>query len=141
LHLAQTPHDETDPVKENDPRKVELAVQASGVPYTFLRPQYIYGPNANKRYLDFFIGRAARKLPIPLPLHGEQLVCLTHIEDVCSLIATTLGDERAKNQVHCVAIHYKRALICMNSNNSISINFRVDIQLWYKQVHYIQGTL
>ena len=100
------PHGETDAVKENDARKIELSVSQSGIPYTFLRPQYIYGPKANKRYLDYFIGRAARKLPIPLPLHGEQLVCLTHIEDVCSLIATTLGDEKAYNQVTIAKNNY-----------------------------------
>jgi len=78
---------------------VTFKILCVGIPFTFLRPQYIYGPNANKRYLDFFIGRAARKLPIPVPLHGEQLVCLTHIEDVASLIATTLGEPKAMKQV------------------------------------------
>ena len=48
---GKLPHDETDPVKENDARKVELAIIESKVPHTFLRPQYIYGPNANKRYI------------------------------------------------------------------------------------------
>ena len=69
--------------------------------------QYIYGPKANKRYLDYFIGRAARKLPIPLPLHGEQMVCLSHIEDVCSLIATSIGHEKAMNQIfNCATNRY-----------------------------------
>jgi len=90
---------ETDPVKENDPRKIELALQASGLPYTFLRPQYIYGEKSNKRYLDYFIGRAHRNLPIPLPLSGEQLVCLTHVEDVASLISAALGHPKATNEV------------------------------------------
>ena len=30
-------------VKVNGPREVELFVTESGVPFTFLRPQYIYG--------------------------------------------------------------------------------------------------
>jgi nucleoside-diphosphate-sugar epimerase len=90
---------ETDPVKENDARKVEITVSASGIPYTFLRPQYIYGPKSSKRYLDFFIGRAYRKLITPLPLHGDQLVCLTHIEDVSTLISATLGKDVAKGQI------------------------------------------
>ena len=60
--------------------------------------QYIYGPNSNKRHLDFFIGRAARKLPIPIPYHGDQLVSLTHVEDVCSLITCTIGNKKAENQ-------------------------------------------
>ena len=96
---GKMPIEETDPVKENDARKIELAVMKGDVPFTFLRPQYIYGPKANKRYLDYFIGRAARKLPIPLPLHGEQLVCISHIEDVCSLIAAAVGADKALNEV------------------------------------------
>ena len=120
-----TPLLESDPVKTNDPRSVELAIiesgfryflklfsssiliirgpwhigTAAGLPYTFLRPQYIYGPKSNKRYLDYFLGRALRKIHIPLPLHGEQLVALTHEEDVAALIAATLANPKAINQV------------------------------------------
>lgn len=86
-------------VKENDARKVELKVAAASIPYTFLRPQYIYGPNANKRYLDFFIGRAARKLATPVPLDGTQKVALTHINDVANLIACAVGKDAAMNQI------------------------------------------
>ena len=94
-----TPIVEEDPVKENDARKVELQIIASAVPYTMLRPQYIYGTKSNKRYLDYFIGRAYRKLHTPLPLSGEQLVCLTHVEDVASLITAAIGNDKAKNQI------------------------------------------
>ena len=94
------PHVETDAVKStSDVYGVENAVKESGIPYTFIRPQYIYGPKSNKRYLDYFIGRAFRKLPIPLPLSGEQLVCLTNIMDVASLIALTVGHPKAANEV------------------------------------------
>lgn len=94
-----TPLLEADAVKTNDPRAVELAIVQSGLPYTFLRPQYIYGPKSNKRYLDYFLGRAHRKLHIPLPTHAEQLVCLTHEEDVAALMAAALGNPNAINQV------------------------------------------
>lgn len=94
------PHVETDPVKtSSDVYGVENLVKESGIPYTFVRPQYIYGPKSNKRYLDYFIGRAFRKLPIPIPLSGEQLVCLTNILDVASLIALTVGHPKAINEV------------------------------------------
>lgn len=94
-----SPITEDDTVKTNGAREVEQAVVASGIPYTFMRPQYIYGPLSNKKYLDYFIGRAMRKLPIPLPLHGEQLVCLTNIVDVASLLACATGNEKAMNQI------------------------------------------
>ena len=38
---GKVPHDENDPVKENDARKVELSIEDSNVPYTFLRPQVV----------------------------------------------------------------------------------------------------
>lgn len=95
----EAPIEEDDPVKTNDARKVEIEVTNSGIPFTFLRPQYIYGTKCNKRYLDFFIGRAYRKLPIPLPLHSEQLVCLTHIEDIGDFIAASILSSNAINQV------------------------------------------
>ena len=47
----EAPIEEDNSVKTNDPRKVELEVISSGIPYTFLRPQYIYGTKTNKRYL------------------------------------------------------------------------------------------
>ena len=96
------PYVETDAVKEdNGIRAVELAVRASGVPYTIIRPQYIYGPlsSPSKRYLDYFTGRVCRKLPIPLPLTGEQLVGLTHVEDVASLLTAAVGHPNAANQI------------------------------------------
>mmetsp|Transcript_24701 Transcript_24701/g.41183 ORF Transcript_24701/g.41183 Transcript_24701/m.41183 type:complete len:374 (-) Transcript_24701:157-1278(-) len=94
-----SPHVETDAVKDNGARQVEVAIMESGVPYTFMRPQYIYGPKISKRYLDFFMGRANRKLPIPLPLSGEQLVCLTHIEDVATLLSAAVGHPAATNEI------------------------------------------
>lgn len=64
-------------------------------------PQYIYGPLTNKRdYLDWFFDRVVHGLEfIPLPLHGDQLVALTHAEDVASVLAAVVGNENAVNQV------------------------------------------
>lgn len=66
-----------------------------------LRPQYIYGPLTNKRdYLDWFFDRVVHGIElIPLPLHGDQLVTLTHAEDVASMLASVVGNENAVNQV------------------------------------------
>lgn len=65
------------------------------------RPQYIYGPLTNKRdYLDWFFDRVVHGLEyIPLPLHGDQLVALTHAEDVAAMLASVVGNENAVNEV------------------------------------------
>lgn len=70
------------------------------------RPQYIYGPLTNKRdYLDWFFDRVVHGLElIPLPLHGDQLVTLTHAEDIASMLASVVGNENAVNQVRCMII-------------------------------------
>lgn len=39
LSSGNLPLTETDPVKENDARKIELTVMQGSIPYTFLRPQ------------------------------------------------------------------------------------------------------
>eukprot|EP00595_Chromulina_sp_UTEXLB2642_P003157 CAMPEP_0196765942 /NCGR_PEP_ID=MMETSP1095-20130614/15663_1 /TAXON_ID=96789 ORGANISM="Chromulina nebulosa, Strain UTEXLB2642" /NCGR_SAMPLE_ID=MMETSP1095 /ASSEMBLY_ACC=CAM_ASM_000446 /LENGTH=353 /DNA_ID=CAMNT_0042125369 /DNA_START=32 /DNA_END=1089 /DNA_ORIENTATION=- len=91
---------ETDSVKSsNGPRKVETVYEKAGIPFTFLRPQYIYGNKISKRYLDFFIGRIVRKLPVPVPLSGDQLVCLTNLEDTAGLISAAIGHPAAFNEV------------------------------------------
>lgn len=78
-------------------RQVEmcLATQLHGK-WTSFRPQYIYGPFTNKRdYIDWFLARAARGLPLPIPGDGSQPVSLTHCEDVAALLASVVGREEA----------------------------------------------
>lgn len=95
---------ETDPVLQEKVRLAECAVVDSGVPYTIFRPQYIYGTTkSSKRFLDYFIERATQEaqqpVPIPIPHPGDQLVCLTHIDDAVSMIAASLGSPAALNQI------------------------------------------
>merc|ERR1719181_748751 len=58
------------------------------------RPQYIYGPHTNKRdYLDWFLNRAVRGVPLVVPGNGSQPVCVTHVEDVADQLASVVGKE------------------------------------------------
>ena len=118
---------EEDSVKSrNAAREVELQIFSSKIPYTFLRPQYLYGGKCSKRYLDFFIGRASRKLPIPVPHNGDQLVCLTHIEDLSSLITASVSNLNAYNQIFNVGsdryISYKGLCSAIQSNLKFDAN-------------------
>ena len=91
------PMPETTPIKESagqnqyDQYAVEL-----GLPLVSFRPQYIYGPKANKYdYIDWYFDRIVRGLPLPIPGDGKQLVSLTNAEDVASLLAAPLLNEEA----------------------------------------------
>ncbi len=96
----------------NDVRKTELAIldqlkrpELSSIKYTFLRPQYLYGSKSSKNYLSYFIGRVVRDRPVPVPLSGDQLVCLTHQQDAASFILAAIGNPKAQNQIFNLGTH------------------------------------
>ena len=91
------PMPETTPIKESAGQNLydQYAVEL-GLPLVSFRPQYIYGPKANKYdYIDWYFDRLVRGLPLPIPGDGKQLVSLTNSEDVASLLAAPLLNEEA----------------------------------------------
>lgn len=94
---ATFPMPETTPIKESagqaqfDAYAVEL-----GLPLVSFRPQYIYGEKANKYdYIDWYIDRLVRELPLPIPGDGSQKVSLTNSKDVATLLTAPLNNEEA----------------------------------------------
>lgn len=89
---------ETDPVKSppTEQREVEMLLgRALKGKWCAFRPQYIYGPYTNKReYLDWFLARAARGLPMAVPGDAQQPVSLTHCADVADLLSSVVGNEQ-----------------------------------------------
>jgi nucleoside-diphosphate-sugar epimerase len=91
------PMPETTPIKESAGQNLydQYAVKL-GLPLVSFRPQYIYGPKANKYdYIDWYFDRIVRGLPLPIPGDGTQLVSLTNSEDVASILAAPLMNEEA----------------------------------------------
>ncbi len=75
----------------------EAAVAASGIPYTIIRPTWVYGPAdvALNRFLGF-----ARWLPfVPLTGSGTQLLAPVFVNDLADLAADALRSEAARDQV------------------------------------------
>jgi NADH dehydrogenase len=75
----------------------ETAVRESGLPYTIIRPTWIYGPNdvSLNRFLGF-----ARRLPfVPLTNAGSQRLAPVFIDDAARLAADSLVDPAAVDQV------------------------------------------
>jgi uncharacterized protein YbjT (DUF2867 family)/ligand-binding SRPBCC domain-containing protein len=77
--------------------RAEQAVRGTGIPFTIIRPTWIYGPRdvALNRFLGF-----ARWLPfVPLTGSGRQLLAPVFIGDIGRLAADALEDRAAANQV------------------------------------------
>lgn len=91
------PMPETTAVKEGaGQNKFDNYAIELGLPLVSFRPQYIYGPKANKYdYIDWFFDRLVRGLPLPIPGDGTQLVSLTNSEDVASLLASVIDAPEA----------------------------------------------
>jgi nucleoside-diphosphate-sugar epimerase len=99
MYTAKGKLSEDQPIKDppTGQREVELKLDAA-LPkkWSSFRPQYIYGPYTNKRgYLDWFLERAVRGLPLPVPGDASQPVNVAHCEDVASLLSSVVGKEEA----------------------------------------------
>lgn len=78
--------------------EVEGYLAASGLPFTVFQPLYIYGPNTAKDCEQWFVDRIIRDRPVPIPTPGVQLVTLSHVEDVASMLAAVPGNKAAIGQ-------------------------------------------
>ena len=88
-------------VKTTGQREVEMYADSLGLPWSSFRPQYIYGPKANKRdYLDWFFDRIVRGKPLPVPGSGQQITTLTDARDVAGMLAAVpLAGSAAHRQI------------------------------------------
>jgi len=82
-------------VKSSGQRQAEELIADMGLPYSYFRPQYIYGPKQGKSYLSFFFDRLTRSRPVPVPGDGQQSVTMTHAADNAAMIAAAVGNTKA----------------------------------------------
>ena len=77
--------------------RAETAVRRSGIPYTIIRPTWVYGPRdvALNRFLWF-----SKWLPfVPLTGSGRQLLAPVFVDDVARLAADSLRDDAARDRI------------------------------------------
>ena len=107
LKSDQMPHvegDAEDPKSRHKGKNdTESYLAASGLPYTSIRPTYIYGPQ-NYNDLDaWYFDRILRDRPIPIPAHGQHLTQLGHCADLADAMIKVLGNDRAIGQIYNVS--------------------------------------
>ena len=99
--------------------ETETYLKQIGIPYTAIRPTYIYGPlNYNPLGVvsflynifiefiyfmtkeEYFFSRVDANRPVVIPGHGQHLTGLGHVEDLAVAMAQIIGRETAKGQVY-----------------------------------------
>ncbi|MGC1305785.1 MAG: NAD-dependent epimerase/dehydratase family protein [Phormidesmis sp.] len=103
----QMPHVEGDPVDPNSRHKgkfhTEDYLKAQGVPFTAIRPVYIYGPQNYNPLEEWFFDRVVRDRPIPIPGSGMALTHLGHCEDLASAMVSVLDNPNAIGQIYNIS--------------------------------------
>lgn len=107
LKSDQMPHREGDPV---DPKsrhrgkfETEDYLREQGIPFTSIRPVYIYGPQNYNDLEAWFFDRIVRDRPIPIPGDGMAITQLGHVYDLAAAMTYVLGNLNAIGKIYNVS--------------------------------------
>lgn len=107
LKSDQMPHLEGDPVDPKSRHKgkfeTENYLQKQGLPFTSIRPVYIYGPHNYNPLEAWFFDRILRDRPIPIPGNGMHITQLGHCQDLAKAMAAVLGNSQAIGQIYNIS--------------------------------------
>lgn len=103
----QMPHEEGDPI---DPKsrhlgkhETEAYLAEVGIPFTSVRPVYIYGPQNYNDLEAWFFDRIVRDRPVPIPGNGLYLTQLGHVADLADAMTGILGNSAAVGQIYNIS--------------------------------------
>ena len=107
LKSEQMPHVEGDPVDPNSRHKgkhhTEDYLIPQGVPFTAIRPVYIYGPQNYNPLEKWFFDRISHDRPLPIPGNGKAITQLGHCEDLAQAMVSVLGNPKAIGQIYNIS--------------------------------------
>jgi nucleoside-diphosphate-sugar epimerase len=101
------PHIEGDAVDPNSRHKGKFETEAylaeSGIPWTAIRPVYIYGPQNYNPLEAWFFDRIVRDRVIPIPGNGLHFTQFGHVQDLASAMVAVLGNPHALGQIYNIS--------------------------------------
>jgi UDP-glucose 4-epimerase len=107
LKTDQLPHREGDPVDPKSRHKgkheTEAFLSQLGLPWTSIRPTYIYGPQNYNDLEAWFFDRIVRDRPIPIPGNGLHITQFGHCKDLATAMSKVLGNDAAVGQIYNVS--------------------------------------
>lgn len=107
LKSDQMPHIEGDKVDPNSRHKgkfeTESYLEKSGIPWTSIRPTYIYGPQNYNDLEAWFFDRIVRNRPIPIPGNGLHFTQFGHVQDLVKGMVAVLENEQAIKQIYNIS--------------------------------------
>lgn len=107
LKSDQLPHVEGDPVDPKSRHKGKHNTEAylieHDIPFTSIRPTYIYGPQNYNDLEAWFFDRIVHDRPIPIPGHGQHITQLGHVKDLAVAMTKVLHNPKAIGQIYNIS--------------------------------------
>lgn len=95
------PHSEGDEEDINSRHKGKLETEKylidNNIPFTSIRPTYIYGPGNYNPLEEYFFTRLDSDRTICIPGHGQHITGLGHVEDLAIAMAQIIGRSDVTN--------------------------------------------
>ncbi len=107
LKSDQMPHREGDAIDPKSRHKgkhqTEAYLAESGIPWTSIRPTYIYGPQNYNDLEAWFFDRLVRNRPILIPGNGQHITQFGHVQDLVNAMAAVIGNSQAIGQIYNIS--------------------------------------
>jgi nucleoside-diphosphate-sugar epimerase len=107
LKSDQLPHVEGDAVDPKSRHKgkyeTEAYLEKLDLPFTSIRPTYIYGPKNYNDLESWFFDRIVRDRPIPIPGNGMHITQLGHVKDLAQAMTQVVGNDKAIKQIYNIS--------------------------------------
>lgn len=107
LKSDQLPHVEGDTVDPKSRHKgkheTETYLSQLGLPFTSIRPTYIYGPGNYNDLESWFFDRIVRDRPITVPGNGLHITQLGHVKDLARAMSLFVGNQQAVGQIYNIS--------------------------------------
>jgi UDP-glucose 4-epimerase len=107
LKSDQMPQCEGDAIDPKSRHKgkfdTETYLSEQGIPFTSVRPVYIYGPQNYNDLEAWFFDRIVRDRPVPIPGNGLHLTQMGHVQDLAMAMAAVLGNSKAIGQIYNIS--------------------------------------
>lgn len=107
LKSDQMPHLEGDAVdpksRHQGKHETEAYLKQLGIPFTSIRPTYIYGPQNYNPLESWFFDRIVRDRPIPIPGNGLHITQLGHVKDLAQAMSQVIGNSQAIRQIYNIS--------------------------------------
>jgi nucleoside-diphosphate-sugar epimerase len=107
LKSDQLPHVEGDLLdpksRHRGKHETEAYLTQLGLPFTSIRPTYIYGPRNYNELEGWFFDRIVRDRPIPIPGNGLHITQLGHVKDLALAMTQVLGNKQAIGEIYNIS--------------------------------------